>query len=87
MSYPRLFKELPTQRFVGVFTARAAAANYHGARIARLLALKLGTRPRAILPFLPKPLAREAARELYRGRARSASAFLEMLLAEERGDE
>ncbi len=40
MSYPRLYDQLPTRRFATVFSGRAAAANYHGVRIARLLAAK-----------------------------------------------
>ncbi|HYC64000.1 MAG TPA: hypothetical protein VEC14_04645 [Reyranellaceae bacterium] len=87
MSYPRLFTDLPTRRFVAANTARWARANYHGARIAELLALKLGTRPRAILPFLPRPLAREAAWAMSRGRPQSAVLFLQLLRAEEAGDE
>ena len=82
MSYPRLFKELPTQRFVAAYSARTSA-RYHGLRIAELLATKLGTRPRYILPFMPPVLAREAARGLSRGisqgAGRSAAAFLDLL--------
>ena len=91
MSYPRLFADLPTRRFVAANAARWAQANYHGARIAELLALKLGTRPRAVLPFLPRPLAREAAWAMSRaksqGRAQSAALFLQLLRLEEVGDE
>lgn len=79
MSYPRLFAELPTRRFITATTARWAGANYHGERIARLLAVKLGIRPRAVLSFMPPPLAREAARAMSRGRPRSAALFLELL--------
>lgn len=76
MSYPRLFGQLPTQRFATLLTARTAAANYHGVRIARLLAVKLGTRPHAVLRFMPRPLAREAARELCREPPRLAGPCL-----------
>ncbi|TAJ38914.1 MAG: hypothetical protein EPO55_14130 [Reyranella sp.] len=64
MSYPRLYDQLPSRRFATAFGGRAAAANYHGARIARLLAVKMGLRPVDVLPFMARPLAREAAREL-----------------------
>jgi len=64
MSYPKLYDQLPTRRFATAFGGRAAAANYHGARIARLLALKMGLRPTDVLPFMARPLAREAARAL-----------------------
>lgn len=64
MSYPRLYDQLPTQRFATAFGGRAAAANYHGVRIARLLAVKMGLRPVDVLPFMARPLAREAARVL-----------------------
>lgn len=64
MSYPKLYDRLPTQRFATAFGGRAAAANYHGARIARLLAAKMGLRPADVLPFMARPLAREAARAL-----------------------
>jgi predicted RecB family endonuclease len=64
MSYPKLYDQLPTRRFATVFGGRAAAANYHGVRIARLLALKMGLRPIDVLPFMARPLAREAARAL-----------------------
>jgi predicted RecB family endonuclease len=64
MSYPRLYDQLPTRRFATAFGGRAAAANYHGVRIARLLAVKMGLRPVDVLPFMARPLAREAAREL-----------------------
>lgn len=64
MSYPRLYDQLPTRRFATAFGGRAAAANYHGVRIARLPAVKMGLRPVDVLPFMARPLAREAAREL-----------------------
>lgn len=64
MSYPRLYDQLPTRRFATAFGGRAAAANYHGVRIARLLAVKMGLRPIDVLPFMARPLAREAARAL-----------------------
>jgi hypothetical protein len=64
MSYPRLYDSLPAQRFATAFGGRAAAANYHGVRIARLLAAKMGLRPVDVLPFMARPLAREAARAL-----------------------
>ena len=86
MSYPRLFTELPTQRFVTATAARWAKSNYHGARIAELLAGKLGTSPRAVLSFMPRPLAREAAWALSRGRPRSAALFRELLRAMEQGE-
>jgi hypothetical protein len=87
-----LFKELPTKRFAGLICARGIAANYHGLSIARLLALKLGTRPRDMLSYLPRPLAREAARAMARqagpGRPGSAALFLALLReAEGRADE
>jgi len=64
MSYPRLYDRLPAQRFATAFGGRAAAANYHGVDIARLLAAKMGLRPAEVLPLMAKPLAREAARAL-----------------------
>jgi hypothetical protein len=64
MSYPKLYDQLPTRRFATAFGGRAAAANYHGVRIARLLAVKMGLRPVDVLPFMARPLAREAARAL-----------------------
>jgi hypothetical protein len=64
MSYPKLYDQLPTRRFATAFGGRAAAANYHGVRIARLLAVKMGLRPVDVLPFMARPLAREAARVL-----------------------
>ncbi|OFW97599.1 MAG: hypothetical protein A3D94_03455 [Alphaproteobacteria bacterium RIFCSPHIGHO2_12_FULL_66_14] len=64
MSYPRLYDQLPSRRFVIAFGGRAAAANYHGVRIARLLAAKMGLRPADVLPLMARPLAREAARAL-----------------------
>ncbi|MCF8533377.1 MAG: hypothetical protein K9G48_10275 [Reyranella sp.] len=64
MSYPRFYDQLPTRRFATAFGGRAAAANYHGARIARLLADKMGLRPVDVLPLMARPLAREAARAL-----------------------
>ena len=64
MSYPRFYDQLPTRRFATVSGGRAAAANYHGVRIARLLAAQMGLRPVDVLPFMARPLAREAARAL-----------------------
>ena len=64
MSYPRLYDQLPTRRFATAFGGRAAAAHYHGVRIARLRAVKMGLRPVDVLPFMARPLAREAARGL-----------------------
>ena len=64
MSYPRLYDQLPTRRFATSFGGRAAAGNYHGVRIARLLAVKMGLRPVDVLPFMARPLAREAAHAL-----------------------
>lgn len=64
MSYPRLYDRLPIQRFATNFSGRAAAANYHGATIARLLAAKTGLRVNEVLPLMAPPLAREAARAL-----------------------
>lgn len=78
MSYPRLYDQLPTQRFATAFGGRAAAANYHGVRIARLLAVKMGLRPVDVLPFMARPLAREAARVL----GLSADRALAELIAE-----
>ena len=78
MSYPRLYDRLPTQRFATAFGGRSAAANYHGARIARLLAAKMGLRPVDVLPFMARPLAREAARAL----GLSADRVLAELIAE-----
>lgn len=66
MSYPRLYDQLPTRRLATAFGGRAAAANYHGVRIARLLAVKMGFRPADVLPLMARPLAREAARVLGR---------------------
>jgi len=77
MSYPRLYDQLPTQRFATAFGGRVAAANYHGVRIARLLAVKMGFRPADVLPFMARPLAREAARAL----GRSAERVLADLVA------
>jgi len=78
MSYPKLYDQLPTQRFATAFGGRAAAANYHGVRIARLLAVKMGLRPVDVLPLMARPLAREAAR----GLGLSADRALAELLAE-----
>ena len=78
MSYPRLYDQLPTRRFATAFGGRAAAANYHGVRIARLLAVKMGLRPIDVLPFMARPLAREAARAL----GLSANHVLAELVAE-----
>lgn len=64
MSYPRLYDRLPTRCFATAFGGRAAAANCHGVRIARLLAAKMGVRPVDVLPLMARPLAREAARVL-----------------------
>lgn len=64
MSYRTIYDQLPVRRFATVFGGRAAAANYHGARIARLLATKMGMRPVDVLPLMARPLAREAARSL-----------------------
>ncbi|MEI7875083.1 MAG: hypothetical protein WCK95_23345 [Alphaproteobacteria bacterium] len=76
MSYPRLYDQLPTQRFATAFGGRAAAANYHGVRIARLLAIKMGLRPVDVLPFMARPLAREAARALGRSAGRTFADLL-----------
>lgn len=76
MSYPRLYDQLPTQRFATAFGGRAAAANYHGVRIARLLAVKMGLRPVDVLPFMARPLAREAARGLGLSAARTFAGLL-----------
>ena len=70
MSYPRLYDQLPTRRFATAFGGRAAAANYHGVRIARLLAVKMGFQPADVLPLMARPLAREAARALGRSAER-----------------
>ena len=78
MPYPILYDQLPTRRFATAFSGRAAAANYHGVRIARLLAAKMGLRPVDVLPFMARPRAREAARAL----GRSASRAFAGLLAE-----
>ena len=64
MSYPRFYDQLPTRRFATAFGGRAAAANYHGVEIARLLATKMGVRPSDVLPLMARPLAREASRAL-----------------------
>ena len=82
MSYPRLYDQLPTRRFATAFGGRAAAANYHGVRIARLLAAKMGMRPVDVLPFMARPLAREAARAL----GLTASRAFAGLLAEAKDD-
>lgn len=76
MSYPRLYDQLPTQRFATAFCGRAAACNYHGVRIARLLAVKMGLRPVDVLPFMARPLAREAARALGRSAGRTFAGLL-----------
>ena len=78
MSYPKFYDQLPTRRFATSFGGRAAAANYHGVRIARLLAVKMGLRPTDVLPFMARPLAREAARAL----GSSANRVLAELAAE-----
>ena len=64
MSYPRFYDQIPSRRFATAYCGRVAAANYHGARIARLLAAKMGVRPVDVLPLMARPLAREAEREL-----------------------
>jgi hypothetical protein len=64
MSYPRFYDQFPSRRFATIYGGRVAAANYHGARIARLLAAKMGVQPVDVLPLMARPLAREAAREL-----------------------
>lgn len=64
MSYPRFYDQLPSRRFATAYSGRVAAANYHGARIARLLAAKMGLQPADVLPLMARPLAREAARSL-----------------------
>lgn len=76
MSYPRLYDQLPARRFATCFGGRAAAANYHGARIARLLAVKMGLRPVDVLPLMARPLAREAARALGSSATRDFAAIL-----------
>jgi len=64
MSYPRFYDQLPSRRFATSYGGRVAAANYHGTRIARLLAAKMGVQPANVLPLMSPPLAREAARGL-----------------------
>lgn len=64
MSYPRFYDQFPSRRFATTYGGRVAAANYHGVRVARLLAAKMGVRPADVLPLMARPLAREAAREL-----------------------
>lgn len=64
MSYPRFYDQIPSRRFATAYGGRVAAANYHGARIVRLLAAKMGVRPVDVLPLMARPLAREAEREL-----------------------
>jgi len=64
MSYQRFQSRSPSRRFATAYCGRIAAANYHGARIARLLAVKMGMQPVDVLPLMARPLAREAAREL-----------------------
>ena len=61
MSYPGFYDQLPTLRFATAFGGRAAAADYHGARIPRLLADEMGLRPVDVLALMARPLAREAA--------------------------
>ena len=68
-----------TQRFATAFGGRAAAANYHGVRIARLLAAKMGLRPVDVLPFMARPLAREAARALGRSASRAFAGYCEAI--------
>jgi hypothetical protein len=64
MSYRNFPDQLPSRRFAIAYCGRIAAANYHGARIARLLATKMGMQPVDVLPLMARPLAREAARAL-----------------------
>jgi hypothetical protein len=64
MSYRSFPDQLPSRRFAIAYCGRIAAANYHGARIARLLATKMGMQPVDVLPLMARPLAREAARDL-----------------------
>lgn len=64
MSYQSFQSRFPSRRFAVSYCGRIAAANYHGARIARLLAIKMGMRPVDVLPLMAQPLAREAARAL-----------------------
>jgi hypothetical protein len=64
MSYRNSPGALPSRRFATIYCGRIAAANYHGARIARLLAAKMGMQPIDVLSLMARPLAREAAREL-----------------------
>jgi hypothetical protein len=64
MSYRNFHGALPSRRFATIYCGRVAAANYHGARIARLLAAKMGMQPVDVLSLMARPLAREAAREL-----------------------
>ena len=76
MSYPRIYDQLPTRHLATVFGGRLAGANYHGVRIARLLAVKMGLRPVDVLPLMARPLAREAARALGSSARRSFAAFI-----------
>lgn len=76
MSYPRIYDQLPTRHLATVFGGRLAAANYHGVRIARLLAVKMGLRPVDVLPLMARPLAREAARALGSSAGRTFAAFV-----------
>lgn len=64
MSYHHFPNHFACRRFAITYCGRAAAANYHGARIARLLATKMGMRPVDVLSLMARPLAREAARAL-----------------------
>lgn len=64
MSYQDFPSCLASRRFAIAYCGRIAAANYHGARIARLLATKMGVQPVDVLPLMARPLAREAARAL-----------------------
>jgi hypothetical protein len=85
MSYPKLYDQLPTRRFATAFGGRAAAANYHGVRIARLLAAKMGLRPVDVLPFMARPLAREAARALGLSASRTFAGLLAELESDRKG--
>ncbi len=64
MSYHNFPDRFASRRFAITYCGRIAAANYHGARIARLLATKMGMQPADVLPLMARPLAREAARSL-----------------------
>lgn len=77
MSYHTFPDHFASRRFAITYCGRIAAANYHGARIARLLATKMGMQPADVLPLMARPLAREAARALGLSASRALVEFVE----------